>query len=201
MKGFFRIAASMAVLLGLAVSAGAQEKAQKAPDSAAIVAALESAMTPGEGQKKLDFLVGTYDVRIRTWVDPAKPPIESTATSVATWVLGNRYIQQMLAGYVGGQPWSAIGYVGFDNTSKKYVMTYMDSDSTGMEWYTGTMDPAGKQAKMTATVNDEATGKPVPVELRLSVTANGDHVTEVWQGDPAGKMAKVMELQYTRKKS
>ena len=104
-------------------------------------------MTPGEGQKKLDFLVGTYDVKVRTWVDPSKPPIESTATSVATWVLGNRYVQQMLAGYVMGEPWSGIGYVGFDNTTKKYVMTYMDSGSTGMEWYTGTMDAAGKARK------------------------------------------------------
>ncbi len=200
MKGFPRIAASMAVTLGLAVSAGAQEKA-KAPNDAATVAAMENAMTPGEGQKKLDFLIGTYDVKIRTWVDPSKPPIESAATSVATWVLGKRYVQQMLAGYVMGEPWSGIGYVGFDNTTKKYVMTYMDSDSTGMEWYTGTMDAAGKNAKMTGTTHDDVTGKLQSVELRLSVTANGDHVTEVWQGDPNGKLARVMELQYVRKKS
>ena len=199
MKGFYWIAASMALLLGLAVSAGAQEKAQKAPDPEAIAKALENAMTPGEGQKKLGFLVGEYDVKIRTWVDPSKPPIESTATSVATWVLGNRYVQQMLAGYVMGEPWSGIGYVGFDNTMKKYVMTYMDSGSTGMEWYTGTMDAAGKHAKMTATTHDEVTGKPVPLELRVSVAPNGEHVTELWQGDLTGKMAKVMELQYTRK--
>ena len=198
MKGYW-IAASMAVVLALAVSAGAQEKAQKAPDPEAIAKALEKAMTPGEGQKKLGFLVGKYDVKVRTWVDPAEPPIESTATSVATWVLGNRYVQQMLAGYVMGEPWSGIGYVGFDNTMKKYVMTYMDSGSTGMEWYTGTMDAAGKHAKMTATIHDEVTGKPVPLELRVSVAANGEHVTELWQGDLTGKMAKVMELQYTRK--
>ena len=52
---------------------------------------------------------------------------------------------------------------------------------------------------MTATVHDEVTGKPVPVELRVSVAANREHVTEVWQGDSTGKLAKVMELQYTRK--
>lgn len=200
MNGFCRIA-SVAVVLGLAVPTGAQEKAPKAPDMKEIVRDLENAMTPGEAQKKLGFLVGTYDVKVRTWVDPSKPPTESTATSVATWVLGNRYVQQMLAGYVMGEPWSGIGYVGFDNTMKKYVMTYMDSDSTGMEWYTGTMDAAGKNAKMIGTTHDDVTGKPQSVELRLSVAANGDHVTEVWQGDVNGKLSKVMELQYTRKKS
>ena len=65
------------------------------------------AMEPGEAQKKLDFLVGTFDIKIRTWVDPSKPPFESTATSVATWVLGNRYVQIMLSGYVMGRPGAA----------------------------------------------------------------------------------------------
>ncbi len=200
MRGFYRITAAMVVVLGVAVSAAGQEKT-KAPNDAAIAAAMEKAMTPGEAQKKLDFLVGTFDVKVRTWVDPSKPPFESTATSVATWVLGNRYVQQMLAGHVAGKPWSGIGYAGFDNVSKKYVATFMDDGSTGMEWYTGSMDADGKLAKLTATIADEVTGKPKTLEMRLSIAANGDHVTELWEGDPAGKMAKVMELQYTRKKS
>jgi hypothetical protein len=187
------------MVIGLASGASAQDAKTAAAD-AALVKALTSAMDPGEGQKKLDFLVGTFDVKVRTWVDPAKPPFESTATAVATWVLGNRYVQQMLAGYVMGEPWSGIGYAGFDNTTKTYVATFMDSGSTGMEWYTGTLDAAGKVGKLTATVHDELTGKPLPVEMRLAVAPNGDHVTEMWQGDLTGKLAKVMELQYTRRK-
>jgi uncharacterized protein DUF1579 len=201
MKGFYRIAAAMAVVLGLAVSTVAQEK-EKAPNDAVIAADMEKAMTPGEAQKKLDFLVGTFDVKIRTWLDPSKPPYESTATSVATWVLGNRYVQQMLAGYIAGATWTGIGYAGYDNVSKRYVATYMDTGSTGMEWYTGTMDASGKLAKMDATIADEVTGKPRTLEMRLSIAANGDHVTELWESDlNGGKMAKIMELQYTRKKS
>lgn len=201
MKGFYRLAAAMAVVLGLAVTAVAQEKA-KGPTDAVIAADMEKAMTPGEAQKKLDFLVGTFDVKIRTWLDPSKPPYESTATSVATWVLGNRYVQQMLAGYIMGEPWSGIGYAGYDNVAKKYVATYMDTGSTGMEWYSGTMNPDGKLAKLTATIADEVTGKPRTLEMRLSIAANGDHVTELWESNlTGGKMAKIMELQYTRRKS
>ena len=200
MRGPYRSAAVAAVVLGLAVSAGAQET-KKAPTDAQIAAAMERAMTPGEAQKKLDFLVGTFDVKIRTWLDPSKPPYESTATSVATWVLGNRYVQQMLAGTIAGEPWSGIGYAGYDNVAKKYVATYMDTGSTGMEWYTGTMDPSGKLAKMTATIADEVTGKPRTLEMRLSIAPNGDHVTELWEADLTGsKMSKIMELQFTRKK-
>ena len=201
MKSLYRMAAVVAAVFGLAVSAVAQEKA-KAPTDAEIAAAMEKAMTPGEAQKKLDFLVGTFDVTIRTWLDPSKPPYESTATSVATWVLGNRYVQQMLAGYIAGEPWSGIGYAGYDNVAKRYVATYMDTGSTGMEWYTGTMDASGKLAKMTATIRDEVTGKTRTLEMRLRIADNGDHVTELWESNlSGGKMAKIMELQYTRKKS
>ena len=189
MKRPGRIQILIVVALGLAVSAGAQERASASTD--AVAKALNMAMTPGEGQQRLEFMVGTFEVKVRTWVDPSKPPIESTAMSVASWVLDKRYVQQMLAGSIQGEPWSGIGYVGFDNVAKKYVVTYMDSGSTGMLWFTGTMDESGKTAKLTATTLDEVTGKPVPAEMRLSIAANGDSVTELWLGDTAGKMSKV----------
>ena len=67
--------------------------ANEAAHNAAIVKAMDDAMEPGEGQNKLNFLVGNFDVRVFVWIDPAKPPIESRAVAVATWVLGHRYIQ------------------------------------------------------------------------------------------------------------
>ena len=84
-------------------------------------------------------------MKVRTWVDPSKPPIESTAAGrSAPGCSVNRYIQVMLSGFVMGEPWNGIGYAGYDNVQKKYVACYMDSGSTGMEWYTGVMDPDGK---------------------------------------------------------
>ena len=199
MRSFNRITALAGVVLSLAVSAAGQEKATKTPSDEAIARALENAMTPGEGQKRLEFLVGTFDVKVRVWLDPSKPPVESSATAVSTWVLGNRYVQQMLSGYIGDEPWSGISYAGFDNVTKKYVSTYMDTGSTGMEWYTGTLDAAGTHGRMTATIADEVTGKPKTLELRLTIAANGDRVTELWEED-RGKMVKVVELQFSRKK-
>jgi hypothetical protein len=188
------------LVLGLAASAGAQVAITPA-DSKAIVKAMDAAMEPGEGQKKLEFLVGTFDVKVLIWIEPSKPPIESTATSVATWVLGHRYVQQMLSGFVMGEPWQGIGYAGYDNLAKTYVACYMDTGSTGMEWYSGEMDPDGKLAKLTATIYDAMTLKPTKLEMRLSIDPGGDHVTTMWQADPSGQMIKIMELQYKRKQS
>ena len=114
------LTASFALLVllgcGLAGSASAQV-AITAADSKAIVKAMDAAMEPGDQQKRLDFMVGTFDVKVKVWINPGEPSIESTATAVASWVLGHRYIQQMLSGYIMGEAWSGIGYAGFDNKS------------------------------------------------------------------------------------
>jgi len=184
---------------GLAASAGAQE-ANTPAANAEIVKALDNAMDPGEGQKKLDFMVGTFDVKIRVWLEPTQPAIESQAVSVHTWVLGHRYVQTMLSGFIMGEAFNAIGYVGYDNVAKKYVASEMDSGSTGMEWYSGAIAPDGKSAKLTTTIYGGITDKPIKVEMRLTMDPEGDHVTQLWQADASGKMYKTIELQYKRKK-
>jgi hypothetical protein len=100
-----------------------------------------------------------------------------------------------------GEAWSGIGYAGFDNVQGQYVACYMDTGSTGMEWYTGNMSPDGKSAKLTATIYDPITLKPTKLEMRLTMSSDGNHVTELWQADASGKMFESMELTYIRKKS
>ena len=199
MRGSFRIAAVAAVVLALAAGAGAEEKAKKTPTEAQIAAALENAMTPGDGQKKLAFMVGTFDAKFRTWATPTSAPAEDTGVMVATWVLDGRYVQIMLAGNVAGQPYSGIGYAGFDNTTKKYIATFMDSGSTGMEWYTGGFDAAGTKATLKATIANPVSGKPTPLEMRLTLDAVGNHVTELWGDGLGNTMFKMMEITYTKR--
>jgi hypothetical protein len=207
----FRINAALFVIVALLAVGSARIATQAAsatekqpafvsqfPSDGALVKALDNAMDPGEGQKKLQPLVGTFDVRMLTWVDPSKPPIESRAVAIHTWVLGHRYVQTMLSGFVMGEPFNAIGYAGFDNVQQKYVACYMDSGSTGMEWYTGSLAPDGKSATLTATLYDELTRKPRKVEMRVSFLPNGDHHTEFWEADATGKMFKAIEVQYRR---
>ena len=65
----------------------------------------------------------------------------------------------MLAGTIAGEPYNGIGYAGFDNTTKKYMATFMDSGSTGMEWYEGGFDASGKKATLKGSVANPVTGK------------------------------------------
>ena len=63
--------------------------------------------------------MGTFDVKILTWIEPSQPPIESVGVAVTKWVLGRRYVQTMLSAIVMGEPFDAIGYAGYDNVAQK----------------------------------------------------------------------------------
>jgi len=199
MRGLYRKAA-MAVAIGLVFTARSEGQSKKASTDPAIAAALESAMTPGEGQKKLGFLVGTFDAKIRTWAEASSQPTEDDGVMIGNWVLDGRYTQMMLAGNVAGEPYSGIGYAGYDNTTKKYMATFMDSASTGMEWYTGGFDASGKRATLKGTVANAVTGKPSPMEMRLTLDEAGNHVMELWGEGLGATPFKMMEITYTKRK-
>ena len=202
MKEFCLIEELIAALVGLTVPAIAQDtmKGAAAPSQAAIEKALDDAMTPGEGQKRLESMIGTFDVSVWTWASPSAAPVEDTLTCVNSWILGKRYVENKLEGKVAGQAFKGFGYYGFDNVSKQYQAAWMDDSSTGITWYTGGFDAAGTRARMTATTHNPLTGKASPLELRITVDEYGNHVTEMWGSGLGDTMFKMMELRYTRKK-
>ena len=189
----------LALAAALASPAAAQDK-KKAADEKAAMEAWQKAMTPGEGQKKLEPLVGTFDAKVRTWMDPSKPPDDTAGTSVNTWVLGDRWVQMKYEGVFLGETFSGIGYTGYDNVTKKYQGSWMDTASTGMMLSSGTMDAAGKVLTFKATTSDPATGQVTTADEKVTIADNDHHTLEMWGKGPDGKTFKMMEIQYTRKK-
>lgn len=198
MKSLICIVGILAATLGPALPVAAQSAAKAA--EAPMAKALESAMTPGEGQKRLDPLIGTFNVAIKIWVTPEGPPIESTAASVNSWVLGGRFVQMMLNGDAPTAPYSGTGHIAYDNVTKNYQAAWMDTGSTAITLYTGKFDAAGKSALMKGAIANALTGKPSPVELRMTIEPDGSHRTQLWGQGKGAKMVKLMELQYTKVK-
>ena len=197
---------SLALATGLAVGAVAfaadQEKKKAAgpPDEKAAMEAMQKAATPGEAHKKFEAVVGTFDTKVKTWMDPSKPPEESTGSSENTWVLGNRYVQMKYQGTMMGQPFTGMGYQGYDNVTKKYVGTWMDSMGTGIMMTTGHADKSGKTITMTGSAADPVSGKMMNLTEKITVKDNDHHSFEMWAPGPDGKPVKMMEIEYTRKK-
>jgi len=157
-------------------------------------------MTPGEPHARLAKLAGSWTVKTKSWMDPAQPPEETTGTCEFRMVLGGRYLEQRFEGTAMGQPFSGIGYTGFDNVKKKYEAYWIDSMGTGMLVLAGTRDKTGKKTVYTGSMVDPTNGKKVALRTVDTEVDDDTLLFEMWMSGPDGKMAKSMEMTYTRKK-
>ena len=194
------IAATLGLAAAMTVAQDAKQDAKAADKEKAMMEAWQKAAAPGETHKKLEPFVGNFDARVQMWSDPSKAPEESTGTMTSTWVLGNRFVQQNYEGTFMGQPFNGIGYVGYDNTAKKIQSIWMDSAATGMMWMTGNADAGGKVVTAKGSMSDPMSGKSLPMEDKITIVDNDHHKMEMWTKGPGGKMMKMMEIDYTRKK-
>ena len=179
----------------------AQDTAKKemSPEEKAMMEAWMKAMTPGDAHKALQPMIGTFNVTVSSWMAPGAPPQVTSGTSENKWVLGNRYIEQRFNGTYAGQPFSGIGYVGYDNVSKKYWSTWIDNMSTGVMTSTGTGSD-GKSFSFVGSANDPMSGKAMSFDEKMTFVDNDHQVWEMWGPGPDGKNFKMMEIAYTRKK-
>ncbi len=195
--------ALVSLALGLAATVSAQEASPKggSDEDRARMEAWQRASTPGEAHKRLEAIVGTFDAKVRSRLDPTHPPEDSVATSVNSWVLGGRYVEQQFDGTMMGEPFSGIGYAGYDNIQKKFVSVWMDTAGTGILYLTGTANASGKTITGRSTMWDPVREKPFPVESKLVIVDNDHYTFELVGKAPNGRLTKLIEIQYTRKKS
>src|SRR6266498_23605 len=157
------------------------------------------AATPGEYHKKLDTMVGTWSATVKSWMQPGAPPMESTGTSENQWILGGRWVESKFTGSFMGQPYTGIGYTGYDNIKKRYIGTWMDSMSTSVMMSTGKAG-SGNTYTFTATMPDVMTGKTTTMTEKVKIIDHDHHVFEMWGPGRDGKVYKMMEITYSRKK-
>jgi len=81
----------------------------------------------GGPHKLLAGMAGSWTTKIKSWCEPKKPPMESIGTCEQKMVLGGRFLHQEFTGEMMGSPFTGIGVNGYDNHTKKYVSTWMDS--------------------------------------------------------------------------
>ncbi len=198
-----KLAISLALVLVCAMPMLAQQSQQQqqmSPEEQKMMAAWQKFMTPSEGHKALESMVGNWDAKVTMWPAPGAPPQVSNATSISEWVLGNRYVQERVGGSFMGMPFQGIGYTGYDNGKKQYVGTWIDNFGTGVMTSTGSSSDNGKSFTFKATTTDPMTGKDMSSESKVTVADADHHTMEMWGPAPDGKMFKMMTIEYTRKK-
>lgn len=183
----------------------AQEKkkaAKKMPSQEEMMKRWQEAITPGEAHKKLEAMVGTFDAEVKMWMGGANvEPNISKGTSENKLVLGGRYVEQNFTSEMMKQPFSGIGYTGYDNFNKKYVGFWIDNMSTAMSTMDGSVDKEGKTFTLWGKMDEPMTGeKGKKVKYVTTVIDQDKHVFEVYDLS-LNKDKPIMQITYTRKKS
>jgi hypothetical protein len=129
---------------------------------------------------------------------PDSEPIPSTGTSVNKLILGDRWLHQEFNGEMMEQQFHGIGHLGYDNVSKKFVGSWIDTMMTGMMTHSGTMDAAGKVLTMTGEFKDPM-GNTIKDRNVTRIVDNNKHTFEMYHSGPEGEV-KVGEIVYTRVK-
>lgn len=175
------------------------QKKSDADMQKAMMEAWMKASTPGDAHKKLDGMVGTWDVKVKSWMAPGQPPMESTGTAVNAWILGGRWMEEKFNGTFMGMPFEGRGFTGYDNIKKQYVGTWMDNMSTAAMVSSG-KGGSGNTWEFTSSMDDPMTGKPSMITEKVTFADADHHTMEMWGPGPDGKNFKMMEIAYSRKK-
>ncbi|MCA9465321.1 MAG: DUF1579 domain-containing protein, partial [Nitrospira sp.] len=122
----------------------AMEKEQAPMDQQAMMELWKKLGTPGEPHKVFASLAGHWTTQTKEWMEPGKPPMESTGTAEMKMLLDGRFLYQEYHGQMMGQPFSGIGIDAYDNMTQKYVTAWMDTMGTGIFMMEGTASPDGK---------------------------------------------------------
>jgi hypothetical protein len=178
------------------------------PSEKEMMATMMALAKPGENHKLLADMVGTWDYKVKYWMNPDSnaPPSESAGQSVTRAVMGGRYVisevngkMQMPGpdGKMMDMDFSGMGVDGYDNAKKLYVSSWIDNMGTGIMNSEGTYDAAAK------TLNYNSEYEPMPgmkTKVRMAVKVmDKDHHTMQFFEDRGGKEVKTMEIAYTRK--
>jgi hypothetical protein len=149
--------------------------------------------TPGAPHKHLASMAGSWTTRIKNWMAPDSPPMEWMGSSEQKMILGGRYLQQEFAGEMMGSSYSGMGFTGYENHTKKYVSTWMDSMSTGIMYFEGTANAEGKTITQTAQFDDPVQGAMQWRSVTRIVDGN-TFLFEMYSTGKSGKEMKMMEI-------
>ena len=188
------------VAIALAAPAFAQEgeMPEMTPEQQAEMEAYMKAGAIGPQHEWMAEHVGTFDVAITSWMDPAAPPMESTGVATRTMHMGGRIMQEEFQGDMMGVPFTGLSRNGYDNVSGKYWSTWTDSMSTGIMVSEGDCDE-NHTCTYVGTYNDPIKGGPVTNRYVVKWKTPDEQTFLMYGPGPDGSEIKMMEMTYTRR--
>lgn len=137
--------------------------------------------------------VGEWDAKIKMWMAPGSPAMESTGSETVR-MLGGFWSVAEFEGSFMGQPFTGTGWAGWDARNGQYVNAWIDSTSPGISHGTATWDEASKTLSGTM----KGPGPDGQMQTMETTVTYPDENTRVMTMKTNGETT--MEITYTRKK-
>ncbi len=188
---------SLAALLAGSASLAEDKKADP-PDEKALMEAMMKAAQPGEAHKRLARLAGSWEMTIKMWMDPSKPPTESKSTAESKMLMEGRYLEEKVTGDFGGMKFLGQGLTGYDNLQKKYTFVWIDNMGTGISTAIGSYDPDKKTFTYRGEEIDPLSGKTFKTKTVTHLIDKDKYEMDMYK-EVGGKEVQVMHIDSTRK--
>src|SRR5512147_702358 len=189
---------TMCIMLTVSPALAKDKKGQKPMDQQAMMELWKKLATPGEPHKLFASLAGSWTTQTKEWMEPGKPPTESTGAAEMKMLLDGRFLYQEYNAQMMGQPFSGIGIDAYDNMSKKYVTAWMDSMGTGIFIMEGKASADGKTITLRGSHPEPGGGKMTHRAVWKIVDSN-TQTFDMYGAHHGGKEMKMLEISYTRK--
>jgi hypothetical protein len=196
------VSIGLCLILSVSVAIAKEKKQAKQPERAmdpqAVMETYAKLASPSEAHKRMAGLAGSWNTTTKAWTDPDKPPMQSTGSCEQTMLLGGRFLHMECTGDMMGQTFTGIGLNGYDNHTKKYMSTWMDSMGTAIYYMEGTATADGKVITQRGHYDDPIEG-PMTLRSVTKIVNNDTEIFEMYGTPKGGKERKMMEITYIRK--
>jgi hypothetical protein len=156
---------------------------------------------PGPEHAWLQQFVGDWNADVEMLMDPTgKPPTKSKGTESIRPV-GGFWILSENRGTLMGQPFLGVQTLGYDTKKQKYIGTWVDSVSSQMWQYEGSVDATGK----TLTLESEGScpidpGKVIKAKDVIELQDKNHKTFKSFIQMDNGQWIPAMSIRYERKK-
>jgi hypothetical protein len=152
---------------------------------------------PQKEHEWLQQLVGEWESEAEITTEPGKPPMKNKGSEHVR-AIGGFWILSETKGDIAGMPFTGILSLGYSLEKKKFVGTWIDSVTSHLWTYTGSMDAAAKALTLEAE-GPGHDGKPTKFREVLTVK-DKDHKTFTSSAEKDGQWMTFLKIEYTRKK-
>ena len=188
----------LCVVLMNSVALAKDKKSDKPMDQQAMMEVWKQLAMPGEPHKLFATLAGSWTTTTKEWMEPGKPPTESTGTADMKMLLDGRFLYQEYNAQMMGQPFSGVGIDAYDNMTKKYMTAWVDTMGTGIFMMEGTASADGKTITLKGSHPEPGGGKMTHRAV-WKIVDNNTQTFDMYGAHHGGKEMKVLEITYTRK--